>query len=380
MTIKKLNNHQYGESLNLSMYAFQYNVPEDEKENRFKQLEKQELYGIEVDDQLAAKLHLLSLTVFLGGKKFNMGGIAGVATYPEYRRQGYVKELLVYSLKRMKEKGQSVSMLHPFSIAFYRKYGWELFSTLKKVKVAHTELKMFERVSGQVKRYTKDNYPLELEEVYNGYARKFSGMLAREKEWWKERTITNLNVAIYYNQEGKGLGYILYAIKEQKMKVEEFAALNAEARSGLWNFICQHDSMLEEVELTLSPDDPLVFLLNNPKTPTELHPYFMARVVDVPSFLEQFLILFESEVTFKISDTYAPWNNGAFTVTSDKVFKGGGEHSNIIEMDVNALVPLFFGVYTPAALREMGVLKGNDESVSSLKNIQAKPGFFIDFF
>lgn len=380
MTIKRLDKNYYEESLNLSMYAFQYKVPEEEKENRFKQLDDHELYGIEADDQLAAKLHLLSLNVFLGEKEFKMGGIAGVATYPEYRRKGYVEELLTYSLQRMREKGQTISMLHPFSFAFYRKYGWELFSTLKRVKVTQAEMKMFAGVPGNVKRFNKDDYPSELEEIYNGYARRFSGMLAREKTWWKERSITNLNVAIYYDGKGNGAGYILYDIKDQKMKVEEFIVLNAEARSGLWNFICQHDSMLTEVELVLSPEDPLVFLLENPKTPTELQPYFMARVVDVLSFLEQFRASIKEKVSLEISDKYAPWNNGTFTITSEKVIKEEKECSHTVQMDVNALVPLIFGVYSSQQLYEMDVIKGDRESVAALNKIRVEPGFFIDFF
>ncbi|WP_421384410.1 GNAT family N-acetyltransferase [Bacillus salacetis] len=380
MAIKRLDKNQYEDSLNLSMYAFQYNVPEEEKEKRFRQLDDHELYGIEVKEELAAKLHLLSLDVYMGEREFKMGGIAGVATYPEYRRKGFVKELLTFTLKRMKEKGQTISMLHPFSIAFYRKYGWELFTTLKKVKVSRSELKMFDEVPGNVRRFDKNNYPPVLEEIYRAYAVKYSGMLSREKQWWKERSITNLNVAVYYDSEGEGKGYILYSIKEEKMKVEELVVLNSEARSGMWNFICQHDSMLKEVELVLSPDDPIVFLLDNPKTATELHPYFMARIVDVKAFLEQFLSSFNEEVSLKISDQYAPWNNKVFTITSDGVVIEQDESPNVLEMEVNALVPLFFGNYSAEKLFEMGLIKGSQESISGLKNIRANPGLFIDFF
>ncbi|RIW27462.1 GNAT family N-acetyltransferase [Bacillus salacetis] len=166
MKIKRLGKDQYEESLKLSMYAFQYNVPDEEKVKRFKQLDDQELYGIEVEGNLAAKLHLLPLNIIFGEASMKMGGIAGVATYPEHRRKGLVKELLSESLIRMRELGQTVSMLHPFSVAFYRKYGWELFSALKKVKVAKQDLKMFEEVSGTIKRFNKDNFPSELEGIY----------------------------------------------------------------------------------------------------------------------------------------------------------------------------------------------------------------------
>ncbi len=71
-----------------------------------------------------------------------MGGVAGVATYPEYRRSGYVKELLQHSLQTMKKDGYTVSMLHPFAVAFYRKYGWELCANLLVCHMTKSDLVM----------------------------------------------------------------------------------------------------------------------------------------------------------------------------------------------------------------------------------------------
>ncbi|MGD6964913.1 GNAT family N-acetyltransferase [Rossellomorea vietnamensis] len=381
MTIKRLDKQYYEETLNLSMYAFQYKIPEEELEKRYKQLDAHELYGIEIEDKLAAKLHLLSLGVFLGDTEYKMGGIAGVATYPEYRRKGLVKDLLTFTLERMREKGQTLSMLHPFSIAFYRKYGWELFTTLKKVKVPKAELKMFEPVSGTIRRFNKDTYPYKLEEIYRQYAKGYNGMLARDSEWWKERTITTLSVAVYADDKGEDTGYILYDVKDQKMKVEEFIALNAEARNGLWNFVCQHDSMLAEVELVLHPHDPLPFLFHNPKTITELQPYFMARVVDVFSFFKLYFHSFKGELSMNIHDDYASWNNGKFLLANKKIEKLSSDYEVDLELDVNVLIPLIFGNYTATELCNMGLIKGDSQKIQILtENVQVKSGFFIDFF
>jgi predicted acetyltransferase len=104
--ITKLKPTHYEESLQLSEYAFQYKVPEEKRENRLQQLKNQDVYCIFEGDTLAAKLHLLSLEIWLGNEKFPMGGIAGVSTYPEYRRKGYVRSLLTHSLEEMKNKGE----------------------------------------------------------------------------------------------------------------------------------------------------------------------------------------------------------------------------------------------------------------------------------
>ena len=104
--------------------------------------ESHEIYGIMEGKDLAAKLHLIPFHIYIGKEKFKMGGVAGVATYPEYRRSGYVKELLQHSLQTMKKDGYTVSMLHPFAVSFYRKYGWELCANLLKCHISKSDLVM----------------------------------------------------------------------------------------------------------------------------------------------------------------------------------------------------------------------------------------------
>src|SRR5690606_40607540 len=65
-----------------------------------------------------SRLSLLPLEVWIGGRKLAMGGVAGVASWPDARRQGGVRRLLQHAFGRMRENGQSLSMLAPFSFAF----------------------------------------------------------------------------------------------------------------------------------------------------------------------------------------------------------------------------------------------------------------------
>ncbi|WP_338147597.1 GNAT family N-acetyltransferase, partial [Lysinibacillus fusiformis] len=50
-----------------------------------------------------------------------------VATYPEYRQQGIIKRLMIEALQKMRDNGQTISVLAPFFVSFYRHFGWELF-------------------------------------------------------------------------------------------------------------------------------------------------------------------------------------------------------------------------------------------------------------
>jgi predicted acetyltransferase len=381
-SIKKLDKNRFEESLQLSEYAFQYKVPTEKREKRLQQLNEQDVYGIFQEGSLAAKLHLLSLEVWLGNVKYPLGGVAGVATYPEYRRNGFVRRLLSHALDEMNDKGQTISMLHPFDIHFYRKFGWEVFAYFNKLYIQKKDLIPLKNTNGIIKRFTKETCPAELNELYDRYANNHNGMLVRKEEWWKERCIGDLWIAIYYDENQVPQGYLSYEVKNEKMKVEEFIPLSAEARHGLWNFICQHDSMINEAELVLNPNEPLPFLLRNPRVKMERYPYFMNRIVNVENFLKEYLknSEFDDRLMITIRDEQADWNNGTFLVERHDIRKSSSVE-NTLKMDINTLSAVLFGVYTPKALMEMGKIEGTCEETFKLeKLINDKIPFFYDFF
>jgi predicted acetyltransferase len=81
-----------------------------------------------------------------------MGGIAGVATWPEYRRNGNVADLVKHALQQMKEDGCAISYLHPFKVSFYHKYGWELIANKNTYEWSKDYLAAFPSISGRIKR------------------------------------------------------------------------------------------------------------------------------------------------------------------------------------------------------------------------------------
>ncbi|MGM0851681.1 MAG: GNAT family N-acetyltransferase [Bacillota bacterium] len=380
--ITKLNYGQFEESLQLSEYAFQYVVPSEDRNRRLQQTKDHTVYGIHEEEKLAAKLHLIPLEIQLGKHVYPMGGIAGVATYPEFRRRGYVRQLIDHSLLKMKEDGTVLSMLHPFSIDFYRKFGWEVFASFHKVQLEKKDLVPLKPYNGLIRRFKKDTYPKELESIYDRYAEQHNGMLVRSKNWWRERSITDLWIAIYDSDAGEATGYLTYEVKKDKMKVEEFVPLTSDARISLWNFICQHDSMVKKAELILNPCEVLPYMLKDPRIKVEKHPYFMARIVDVENFLNRYVkeIDFPYHLEFSITDSTAAWNNSTFVLNKSEVMVGEKIEAPI-SLDIKAFTALIFGVHTPEELLQMGKLQAVGEDLHKLQSLsQGNHPFFYDFF
>lgn len=386
MNVIQLKEDKFREALRLSEYAFQYKVDEGRLQQQLtKMKESHEIYGIMEGEDLAAKLHLIPFHIYIGKEKFKMGGIAGVATYPEYRRSGYVKELLQHSLQTMKKDGYTVSMLHPFAVSFYRKYGWELCANLLVCHMTKSDLVMKKQVSGTVKRFNKENHPEEVEKLYETFAERFSGMLVREKNWWLQAVYDDLTLAIYYDENKTAVGYMLYKIENYKMTVEEFVPLHNEARNGLWNFICQHDSMIKELEMTVSENEPLLYALQEPRVKAEIKPYFMGRIVDVEQFFKQYDELnwnnVQQEVILHITDAFAPWNNVTVRLANHEITIVEESTEKGIKLDINALSAIVFGYKRPLELNELELISGSDEAIRLFENVvPVRKPFIYDFF
>lgn len=377
-SVKTLTKEHYSESIALSMYAFQYKVSEHEMEERKKLLDDHHILGIWENDKLASKLHMLNFTVFINGEEWSMGGIAGVATYPEYRRLGHVKALISQSLIEMKEKGQLFSFLHPFDIGFYRKFGWEIFSENKKLTIANKDLSMIGSISGKINRINPQENDAA-EKIYSKYIQRYSGGLVRDKSWW-ERSIyeDEEQYAIFEDEEGNPQGYIAYEIKNRLMKVSEYIALTQEARVQLWNFICQHDSMLNTVELTTANNDPFPYFLKQPKQKVEVYPYFMGRIVDVQRCLQSYKFLNRTnDIVLKIKDEFAQWNNGEFYLNGESV----QQTENCIELSINALSAILIGYKRPLELYELGEINGFEKDIEAFDQyVPYQKTAFYDFF
>lgn len=385
MNVIRLKEDKFREALRLSEYAFQYKVEEERMQQQLtKMKESHEVYGIMEGEDLAAKLHLIPFHIYIGKEKFKMGGVAGVATYPEYRRSGYVKELLQHSLQTMKKDGFTVSMLHPFAVTFYRKYGWELCANLLVCHLTKSDLVMKKQVNGTVKRFNKENHPEEVEKLYETFAERFSGMLVRNEKWWLQAVYEDLTLAIYYDENKTAAGYMLYKIENYKMTVDEFVPLHNEARNGLWNFICQHDSMIKELEMTVSENEQLLYTLQEPRVKTEIKPYFMGRIVDVEQFLKQYELNWnnvQQEVILHITDSFAPWNNVSVRLANYEIAIIEEPMDKGINLDINALSTILLGYKRPLELNELELISGSEEEIRAFENVvPVRNSFIYDFF
>ncbi|WP_025715707.1 GNAT family N-acetyltransferase [Paenibacillus sp. 1-18] len=395
MEIRQLQREEFEVAIELSQYAFQFTMSPEDLEKSKKKFKPEQTWGIFDGHDLNAKLTLLPLQVYIHGQVFEMGGIAGVATWPEKRRGGMVSRLLTHALKEMKSTGQSLSFLHPFSFAFYRKFGWETYVEYKKYVIPIDKFPAKLKTEGIVKRDIKDIS--ELNQVYQAYASSYNGTLVRDKEWWQERILNeNYRTAVYYSEAGNPQGYALYKIEDKQLNCDELIYENETARRALWTYFANHDYMITQGKFIYVPaDDNLPFLLDDPRIQQETLPYFMGRIVDAAAFVEKYpfkAIGVETRLTLNLSDHYAPWNEGVWTLTINSEGRGylervdtsSSSENNIavdLSVGIQSLTTLMLGYQRADDLYKWGRIEGRSESMSALKRVvPVKQTFLLDFF
>ncbi|MEK4061062.1 MULTISPECIES: GNAT family N-acetyltransferase [Paenibacillus] len=390
MEIRQLQLEDFEASLGLSEYAFQFKLNGDDRVKSKRKFKPERVWGIFEEGELSAELTLLPLQVYVQGKAVSMGGIAGVATWPENRRQGLVAKLLSHTLQTMNESGHTLSFLHPFLIPFYRRFGWEIYCEYKKYTIPVGKFPRKAEMEGRVER-DKANIEV-MEQLYGRFASGYNGTLLRDREWWENSVVDeDTHHCVFYSAAGEPGGYVLYKIENKELVIDEFIFMDEEARRGLWTFLANHDSMVTAAKLNLVPaDDMLPFLLPDPRIPQENYPYFMARIVNAKAFVEGLTFKEQSELQKRmlyIEDEHAPWNEGLWEWKVNQQgeasliqVKDTGEQADL-RCGIGTLTVLLLGYKHPEELHRCGQLSGSLEAVEWLKGImpQARTALF-DFF
>ncbi len=351
-------------------------------------LEKADVLGWFDKDKLISQVAVYPMKVRIFNKTYEMGGLTGVGTYPEYANQGLMHKLLEKALKNMKKNHQTVSYLFPYSIPYYRRKGWEIISDKITFEINDYQLPKNKQVSGEVERVSIESEVVKT--AYNRFAMQTHGALIRDELAWNEYFLwdpDDLMAAVYYNADNEPDGYVLYSIREEVFHIKDMIFINEEARSGLWNFISAHFSMISKVIGNTYTDEPLAFLLEDADIEESISPYFMGRIVDLEEFISQYPFrtdTIERVWTFKMDDPILACNQGTFTLTISNDGKGKvvrtTEKTND-RIDIKTMTTMLLGYKRPDYLYKIGRLVCSTETLAMLEDaIEQQTPYFSDYF
>lgn len=339
-------------------------------------------------DKLISQLAVYPFQVNIFGRIYEMGGLTGVGTYPEYANLGLMNKLMLHALTKMRGRKQSISYLYPYSIPYYRRKGWEIITDKISFEIPDTQLPKKRIVPGNVERVNIEHPDIKV--IYEQFALQHHGAMLRNKLAWEEYLrwdLDDMTVGIYYDYNDLPMGYLLYWIAEEIFYIKEMVYINEEARTGLWNFISAHFSMIKLVKGDIYKDEPLSFILDDGDIKETISPYFMARIVDVELFIEQYPFIKqdkECELVLTLSDPMLEWNQGTFTLTVNLTGAGGLRKGGInptLILDIPTLTTMLMGYKRPTYLARIGRIQSDEGTIDLLERlIKQEHPYFSDYF
>ena len=103
------------------------------------------------------------------GGTYKLGGVGGVSTLPQYRRGGVIRACMTASLKDMYANDFGpFAFLYPFSMQYYRKFGFEAGAPEYRWSVPFTAMKP-QDVGGHVEQIFPGGDFIPLLTVYNTF-------------------------------------------------------------------------------------------------------------------------------------------------------------------------------------------------------------------
>ena len=350
-------------------------------------LERGDVFGWFNDGELISQVCTYPCQVNIHNKVFNMGGLTGVGTYPEYTGMGLMNTLIRTALRKMRERKQWISYLYPYIIPYYRRKGWEIMSDHITYRIKDTQLPVRVEVPGYVERRAID-HP-DVINTYDKFARQTHGALIRGpldwNEYWRWENEDERIAAVYCKESGEPTGYVMYWIEDDIFHIKEMIYLDQETRRGLWNFIGAHFSMIDAIEGHIYKNEPLAFYLEDSQIVENIEPYYMARIVDVEAFLVNFPFTdFYLPFHFVLTDPLVEWNNGIFGVT------GVNNGLNIVTRepagqpvttDIGTLTSMLMNYRRPTYFHELEHLSTDPDTLILLENIvPVRQPYFSDYY
>lgn len=280
------------------------------------------------------------------GKIVTAGSVWNVASLPQARRKGYVRQMIKHVLTQNREKNMPISLLYPFRESFYQRLGYITITRQQLVKFSTAPLAPLLKhpFEGEIELiYLPDNpqiytaFLTDLLQQIHGF-----GVFNASDEIFK--TYGKQSWLALARFDGEVQGVMLYRIADKAFRATRFLFKTSAAKYLMLEWIARHIDQTEEAEIRLAPYEiPQTWLADLKVTPQYVNQP-MGRVVDVMQL--QGIPAGEGAFTAQIIDSLLPWNNDVFHFESvDGQLQIQPAKEAEFELHIQGLTALLYGAH-----------------------------------
>ncbi|MBE5802534.1 MAG: GNAT family N-acetyltransferase [Clostridiales bacterium] len=279
------------------------------------------------DRTMMSTFTVVPYTIHFDGHSARMAGIGGVATLPQYRRNGGVRACFESALPDMYESGYVFSYLYPFSTAFYRRFGYELGCDRIKYELDLNGITPVPQEGHCLLLEPGYDLTAQIKQVDQTWQQRYNMMVLREDieyRWVKKADpFASLEYTyVYVAKDGTPKGYMTYKpnkeSSERTLECSRFCFTDAEGFRGLLNLLLSLRTDHGIASLHLPVDVDLSTLLPEWSLGVikrTLQSFGMVRVVNVEEALRMARASGDGQLTLAITDEQIRQNNDTFAVS-----------------------------------------------------------------
>ena len=320
-----------------------------------------------------------------GGAEIGMWAISGVTVAGTHRRRGIARSLLEGELRAASAAGVAVAGLTVSEATIYGRYGFGSAIPVARFTVDTRRAGWAGPVpDGRTAYVDREQLAADLAIVHEharaqragqipGWAARWtgiSGLAASDTDRDKVRGVR------YLDADGAVRGVMAFQLVERadtfrfSLHVRLLVGETADAVSALWRFALQHD-LVDEVTADLRPlDDPLPWLVADPRGVTQtVHDHGWLRIIDVPTALTARTYSAPLDAVIRVEDPLG-FAQGSWRVRVDEAGRASVDEAADVEadlsLDVSALSSLYAGGVRAGALHGAGRIAGAPEAVHAL--------------
>ena len=340
-------------------------------------------------NNLMADMRITDAENYFEGSVLTCAGVGGVASKPEYRNRGAVRKLFeAFFNGELIEQKYDISILYPFSEAYYRKFGYEVMSKSLELTVPLKELGSAPKNS-DVELFDGSNTEA-LCGLYNAAAQKFNLAFRREGScgFSPDPYGSSSYTYMWKNTAGEFRSLVNYSVDRpnKTVYVDEIYYLDRESLAGILGFLRNYEGNQETVVFKKLPlNTPVLNFISNEK-PIVQKGFNMgcARIIDVESVLNKKKYPDgRGHFTVQITGDTVEANNAVFGVEYEngraEVKRTDKEADFILEPTAAAKI-ILSGVAGEDAFSFMNGVKMQKNNGDFFKAFNVRNTFFCDGF
>lgn len=357
MEIRPIQTDDFYEALRLGSIC--YCQPSDLAIKDSTAQDLKDAFGLFENGHLRSMMISHGQQMYYDGTAVPVAGIGSVATYPEHRRKGYVRDLFAFLFPQMRELGQAFSMLFPFSYPYYRIFGYELAYSknqytfpLAQLKPGNDDgsLELVVPSGGCIKELG------EIKTLYRDFAAPRNLAMNRRDADWKHLVPTEPHknqeyLYRYHNATGEAQAYFQFKTLRKTpysvdMNVQDLGWRGSHGLKNLFASLALFNPPAVSATLSLPSDCRLEHHIPDAYTmERRILPSCMVRVVDVQAALGMTRFPGSGSLIIRVKDDILDWNDGRFLIQ----WSGGSTEASPttrdpqLSLDVRTLAPLLVG-------------------------------------